>query len=109
MKSTLKTLGLAALISGILVLPFVILEAVNQTITKQNVAGLALMFGILWLLPTVFIVILAPLVRNIKAGNAMTKPVALLLRVASLAVITMMWTGMVIDQLPCFLGIPNCD
>src|SRR5688500_12989985 len=109
MKSTVKSVGSAALISAILVLPFVILEAVNQTITKQNVFGLVLMFSILWLLPTVFIVMLAPLVRNIKAGNIMTKPFALLLRVASLAVIGMMWTGMIVDQLPCFLGIPNCD
>lgn len=108
MKSPLKSFGSAGLISAILVLPFV-LEAVNQTITKQNVFGLTLMFGILWLLPTVFIVILATLVRNIKTGNIMTKPFALLLRITSLAVITVMWTGMIIDQLPCFLGIPNCD
>ena len=99
MKSTLKSLGLAALISGVLVLPFAILESVNQTITKENATGLILMFGIMWLLPTIFIVILLPIVRNVKAGN-MTRPLGLLLRVASLAVITMMWTGMVVDQLP---------
>jgi hypothetical protein len=97
----------AALISSILVLPFAILEVLNHTITRQNAPGLILLFGLLWLLPMAFIVILAPMVR---AGNSVTaKPVNFLSRVALLALIAMMWGGLMIDQIPCFLGVPNCD
>ncbi len=108
MKS--KLIGRAALISFALVLPFAILEALNQSITRQSAPGLIVLFGLLWLLPMVFLVILVPLVRSIRAGNSViARPINLALRLASLAFITMIWTGMVMDQLPCFLGVPNCD
>ncbi|MGH9937825.1 MAG: hypothetical protein ACREAM_16390 [Blastocatellia bacterium] len=110
MKSIITNLGLAALISFILVLPFVILESLNNTITKQNAHGLFVLFGLLWLLPTAFIVILAPIVRTVRAGNSiMANPITLLFRVAFLALIAWIWGVAIIDQLPCFLGVPNCD
>ncbi|MBA3256805.1 MAG: hypothetical protein H0T64_09180 [Pyrinomonadaceae bacterium] len=110
MKNITATLGSAALISFILVLPFAILEALNNTITKQNAPGLILLFGLLWLLPTAFIVILVPIVRTVRAGNSIVaNPINLLLRVAFLVLIAMTWGWGLIDQLPCFLGVPNCD
>jgi hypothetical protein len=39
----------------------------------------------------------------------MANPINLLLRVAFLALIAWMWGGILIDQMPCFLGVPNCD
>ena len=69
MKSTITNLGSAAFISFILVLPFAILESLNQTITRQNAPGLILLFGLLWLLPTAFIATLVPIVRTVRAGN----------------------------------------
>lgn len=109
-KSIITTLGSAALISFILVLPFAILESLNHTITRQNASGLILLFGLLWLLPMAFIVILAPIARTLRAGNiVMARPITLLFRIAFLALIAMMWGGLLIDQLPCFLGVPNCD
>lgn len=110
MKTITKDLGLAALISFILVLPLAILEGVNNTITNENVSGLILLFGVMWLLPTAFIVILMSIVRRVKAGNTrVSNPLTLLLRVASLVLIASVWVWGLIDQLPCFLGVPNCD
>jgi hypothetical protein len=110
MKNVNISIGRAALISSALVLPFAILEIVNQSITRQSSVGLITLFGLLWLLPMVFIVILAPLVRNVRAGSSViARPVYLVLRLASLAFITVIWAGIVMDQLPCFLGVPNCD
>ena len=100
----------AAVVSFALVLPLLILEALNNTITRQNAPGLALLFGVMWLLPAVFIVALMPLLRNAQAGEGvMANPVGLSLRVASLALIAMAWAWALFDQLPCFLGVPNCD
>ncbi len=111
MKTITTNLGSAAIISFIIVLPFVILEFLfNTTLTKQNALGLTPLFGILWLLPMAFIVILVPIVRTLRAGNSiMANPISLLFRVAFLALIAMMWGGIISDQLPCFLGVPNCD
>ena len=110
MKSIFRNFRIAALISFVLVLPFAILESVNNTLTKQNVPGLLLLFGVLWLLPTAFILILMPIVRSVRAGNSpLANPLTFLLRVASLALIAMVWGWGFIDQLPCFLGVPNCD
>jgi hypothetical protein len=110
MKNIATTILSAALISFILVLPLAILEVLNNTITKQNLPGLLVLFGLLWLLPTAFIVALLPVVRTARGGiSVMASPVTLLIRLAFLAVIATLWAGILIDQFPCFLGYPNCD
>ena len=106
MKRDLVT---AAIISFLLVLPLAILEAVNNTITRENVFGLLLLFGVLWLLPTAFIVILLSVLRSARGNRLAATPITLSLKVASLALIAMVWGWGLMDQLPCFLGIPNCD
>lgn len=109
-KTIIEDLRSAAIISFLLVLPFAILETLNNTITKQNAPGLILLFGVLWLLPTAFILILRPIVRTMRAGNSIwANPTKLLFRVAFLALIATIWGWGFIDQLPCFLGVPNCD
>jgi hypothetical protein len=103
-------LGAAALISLLLVLPFAILESLNQTINRQNAPGLILLFGVLWLLPVAFIVVLVPLVRAVRAGNSLlAHPITFLFKVAILVFIAWFWGSLFIDQLPCFMGVPNCD
>jgi len=103
----LKTAVLAGLF---LVLPFVVLESLNNAITRQNAPGLLVLFGLLWLLPVAFVVILMPIVRTVRVGGDITaKPVNLLLRVGVLALITIMWVSIMNDQMPCFMGVPNCD
>jgi hypothetical protein len=110
MKSTITTLGSAALISLILVLPFAILESLHNTVNPRKALDYIVLFGLLWLLPMAFVVILVPIVRTVRAGNSiLANPITLLFRVAFLALIAMMWGGILIDQLPCFLGVPNCD
>ena len=110
MHKFIKTVGPAALISFVLVLPFAILETVNNTVSRQNLFGLILLFAVLWILPTAFIVISTPLVRGIRGGDKLlANPLTLLLRVASLVLIATVWGWGFIDQLPCFLGVPNCD
>ncbi len=110
MKSITTDLRAAAIISFILVLPFVILElTLNNTPTMQNAPGLTLLFGLLWLLPLAFIVSLGPIVRSLWARSRMMNPTNLLLRVAFSAFVAMVWGVLLIDQLPCFIGVPNCD
>ena len=108
MKDIFTTLRSPAIISSILVLPFMILELINRRSFHE---GFPIpLFGILWLLPMAFILILMPIVQNVQAGNRiMADPISLSLRVAFLILIAWLWSGIILDQLPCFLGVLNCD
>jgi len=68
------------------------------------------LFGILWLLPVVFMMILLPIMRNVRVGNSiMANPLTLLLKIILLILIAWLWITTILDQMPCFVGIPNCD
>lgn len=108
-KNIVINLRLAALISFLLVLAFAILELFFNTITRQNALGVVVLFGLLWLLPMAFIAILAPVLQTPAGNKVRTHPLVLLLRVAFLALIAVTWLAILIDQLPCFIGLPNCD
>lgn len=108
MKNILTTFRSPTIISLVLVFPFIILELVNRRNFHEGFP--IVLFGLMWLLPMIFIVTLMPVVRNVRAGNSiMANPIILLIRVVFLAFIVWMWFGIVIDQMPCFLGVPNCD
>jgi uncharacterized membrane protein len=108
MKNILTTLRSPALISLLLVIPFMILELVNRRNLNSDFPFP--LFGFLWILPVIFIVLIMPIVRDVRAGKSIiAKPVGVLLRVIFLVLILWMWVGLVIDQMPCFLGVPNCD
>jgi hypothetical protein len=108
MQTILTNLRLPALISLLLVIPFMILELVNRR--NFNESFPFPLFGFLWFLPIIFIVTLTPIVQTVRTGNSvLVKPISLLLRVALLLFIAWFWGSLVIDQLPCFLGVPNCD
>lgn len=107
-KNFLTNLKSPALVSLLFVIPFMILEAV-ATRNLNAVFNLPL-FGILWLLPMLFLLILIPIVRNARAGNSIAaKPVTFTFSVIFLILIAFVWISIIADQMPCFLGIPNCD
>ena len=108
MQTFLTSFRIPAMVSFILVIPFIIMEVV----TTQDINAIfnAPLFGILWLLLMIFMLILLPIVRDVSAGNKLTaKPVILVFRVMLIILIALAWGGIVADQMPCFLGIPNCD
>jgi hypothetical protein len=108
MSSIATGTKLAAVISSVLVLPFVILELVNRSGFNEGFP--VVVFGLLWLLPMMFIVILTPIVQNARSGNSvLSNRIDLLIRVVLLGLIALAWASWVIDQMPCFLGVPNCD
>ena len=76
-----------------LVLPFVLLEAVNRGVDRNFPVVL---FALMWMLAAAFVAILM-------------RPSRPLLRVVLLIPIAAFWVGLVVDQMPCFLGVPNCD
>jgi len=108
MQNILTNLRSSALISLLLMFPFMLLELVNRR--NFNEGFPIFLFGFLWFLPLLFMMTMMPLVRNVRAGNSLlANPITLLLRVVLLGFITWVWLSVVIDQMPCFLGVPNCD
>jgi hypothetical protein len=99
----------AALTGFLVVLPFMVLEG----ITTSGFATLGFPFAlfiIMWLLAAVFMLTLMSTVRTIQVGNiAMANLAFLVLKVVLLGLIAWEWVEIVIDQMPCFLGVPNCD
>jgi hypothetical protein len=106
--SSAPNLRLPAIISSALVLPFMILELVNRRGFHEDFP--IVLFGLMWLLPVAFILILTPIVRNVRSGNGvMLGPMGLSLGAVFLIYIACLWVALILDQMPCFLGVPNCD
>jgi len=108
MKNILTNLSLSAIISFLIVLPFMILEFATRSDAPRANASMMLWI-ILLLLPMLFILTMIPIVRNLRAGNSIVaNPISLLLRVVFSAWLVWMWFDLVIDQMPCFLGATGC-
>jgi hypothetical protein len=107
MKMTLTNLKFPAIMSFLLVLPFLFLELGNRRNLFESFP--IALFGVLWLLSMVFFILLMPIVRTIQTGNGLQVNPVLLVRVVVLILLAVVWVSMVNDQIPCFLGIPNCD
>jgi hypothetical protein len=68
------------------------------------------LFVIMWLLPLLLILIATPIMQSIRARERITaNPIIFVVRVVLIAFLVWMWFGILIDQMPCFLGVPNCD
>ena len=104
----MRKLGFAALFGLVLTLPLVSLEfTFNGT---GSMRGYVALFGFLWILASLLSLMCMSLVQTVRAGTRVgAKSFQLALRVVGLTVIVMIWGSLVVDQFPCFLGVPNCD
>ena len=90
-----------------LVLPFMILEWIN---TRGFHDGFPIvLFGLLWLLPFLFTLISTPIVRALSARSGNLAAPRVLPRAVLLISIAWFWVSVTADQMPCFVGVPNCD
>jgi len=103
-----RNLRTPAIVNSVLVIPFMILELVNRRAFYEDFP--IPLFATMWLLPLSFILILMPLVRNLRSQERTTaNPLSLLLRAVFLILLAWLWVGLIHDQMPCFLGVPNCN
>jgi cation transport ATPase len=108
LPNTPGSLRTAAIVSSVLVLPFMILELVNGRGSRHDFP--IVLFGFMWLIALAFIVTLMSILGSLQARNR-TAPdsLRLLSRIAVLILITWIWVSLTLDQMPCFRGVPNCD
>ena len=115
----------AAIAGALLALPFAVLytllvlgiepplkalESLKVGPDQPNIVGTAIVLSA-WLLSVVaFIVNLLPVVRDARAGRPVTThPVNLALAVVILMFVGAFVVSFVVDQYPCWIGVPNCD
>jgi hypothetical protein len=97
-----------AIVSSFVVLPFVILEAINRPGFADGFP--MVLFVVMWALPATFVLVLTALLRRLRAGDRAGLHLGTLVASTVLLIsIAWFWVRLVIDQLPCFLGVPNCD
>ena len=96
------------ILGSVVTLPFLILEAVNRG--GFHDAFPVVLFVVMWLLSLSFFVVLMPVARSLGVKEAReAAPFALLPRLAVSLLVAGVWISLVLDQMPCFLGVPNCD
>lgn len=96
-----------AFVGFAVVLPFLILELVNRRGLQEDFP--VVLFGLMWLLPFTFVLIVIPVVRGLSSQSRGLVARLLLPRAVLLIFIAWFWVRLTADQLPCFLGVPNCD
>ena len=105
---TLKSFGASLLISATLVAPFIVLQWVNRRTLHEDFPFV--LFTFMSLHSLFIVLLLTPALRRLRAKRSLRALklghwAGLLLGVFLLYV----YANVVIDQLPCFLGVPNCD
>ena len=85
-----------------------ILELINRR--NFNLEFPFPLFFLMWLLAASFTFIIMPVARELRRGTrSLTDVVSLMSRAVLAILIAWFWVGLVADQMPCFLGVPNCD
>ena len=116
MKKILANLGLPTSLGFLLMAPFMCLALMFDiaqrlnTFSFKDAVDFIVVFGLLWLGMTAIVFILRPIVRNVRAGESLlTHPAKMIFAVAALSCIAFFVGGVIVDQYPCWLGVPNCD
>ena len=98
---------MASILSLVLCVPLAILQA-RRGISAESADGVVVLFAILFALPAAAIALLLPLLRA-RHGRRFATLRPMLFRTGVALVLAAAWILIVIDQIPCFLGVPNCD
>jgi hypothetical protein len=105
---TLKSCFTSLAISSILVVPFVILELVNRRAFYEEFPFL--LFTFMSLHSLLIVILLAPALRRLRAErNLRALRLGHWAGLVLSASLLFAYASVIIDQFPCFLGVPNCD
>jgi hypothetical protein len=78
--------------------------------SRNSTFAIIFLLGGLMLLPIAAVITLRPVVRGLRAGAGVTaNPVNLLLGAAIFIFLATITIVFVVDQYPCWVGVPNCD
>lgn len=108
MNPKLKRLFTPVLLGLLCVLPFAVMEIVNLGRIPDPFPYAIFLY--LWLMFALFLICLFAIVRLAKSRVSKQERLpALLLNALVLLFTVMTIVYLLADQMPCFLGVPNCD
>ena len=108
MQTIFTNFRLPAIISFLLILPFMMMEVANRR--NFNEGFPIVLFIIMWLLPTLFILTVdSDCAERTNRKQLGGKSDTFFDPTRFFSIHRMDVVGILIDQLPCFLGVPNCD
>jgi hypothetical protein len=99
-------LRLPAVVGFLLVVPLAVLELVNRRDFNEGFP--VVLFALLWVLPAAVVAVTMSTFQVFRSEGAQASR-SLILRVTVLGLIAWFWIALLTDQMPCFLGVPNCD
>lgn len=77
---------------------------------QPNVIGTLIVLGVFLLAVAAGLIARAPIARTLQAGGSVfAHPINLFLAAVILFFLTMFVVGFMVDQFPCWIGVPNCD
>jgi uncharacterized membrane protein YidH (DUF202 family) len=127
MKSLLTNQKSAAIISCILCIPIVcvitlliidvephfdLFQPLHPTADpyQPDILGSFIALGVFLLVLLSLIIDLIPVVHAMRKGGSITgQPVNIIIAVALFVIIVVILSAIIIDQYPCWMGVPNCD
>ena len=92
-------------LSACAVAPLLFLE-VRNNVTSRRGADYVVLFGLLWVVSLAVGLTARRVARAVREGDLRY---GTLVRMTVLVVLVGVWFSIVNDQMPCFLGTPNCD
>jgi len=96
------------LISSTLVAPFLVLQWANRWTFHEDFP--LVLFTFMAVHSLFIVLLLRPALRRLRSeGNLGALTLAHWAGLVLSAVLIFVYAGVVVDQLPCFLGVPNCD
>ena len=107
-SGVLKLFVTSLLISATLVAPFIVLQWANRRAFHEDFPFV--LFTFMSLHSLLIILLLAPALRRLRSErNLKALKLGHWAGLVLSAFLTCAYANVVIDQLPCFLGVPNCD
>jgi hypothetical protein len=105
---TLKPFVTSLLFSSTLVVPFVVLQLLNRRAFREDFPFV--LFTFMWLHSLLIVLLLTPALRRLRSErNLRALKLGHWAELVLSAFLACAYVDVVIDQLPCFLGVPNCD
>ncbi len=123
MRKILTNPASAAIVGVILVLPITLIFSLvtlnlhpdlgplfDPGPGRPAIASSLIVLGAALLLPVASIVNIRPVRQTLRAGGSLlAHPLNLALAAATLGLIITLVSLIVVDQYPCWIGVPNCD
>ena len=107
----LKTrLLVAGAIGFSLTSPLAILGLWNDSLFGSRAADSVALFGLLWVLSSSSVLVALTSGQNLRSRHPTVRSAAAVGgRLVLLLLLAAVWTTITVDQLPCLMGVPNCD